>query len=205
MFNTQLQPSSRQRNAGGYPWEQTHQQPNTAFSNNQSQASNHLDAWPWLDANRLGSFQTEQADGLPLLSSLAPAQPNISAPSIPTPAGPPQSHSLNIIVKSDQSESNSHKYVRFLIYGSIANLNSAELHARIERLERLLGEVQSSLVGLTEKVEMQRLSHEENVSSSLEVIKKGMERFFTQFARHLEEKEVKVAEERILEVEEAIM
>ncbi|RSL89851.1 hypothetical protein CEP52_014773 [Fusarium oligoseptatum] len=146
MFSTQPQPTSQQRNTGGYPWVQTNQQPDPAFGNNQSQASNNLGGWPWLDANRLGHFQTEQAEGLPLLSSLAPAQPNISTSSTTTTAGPPQSHTLNIILKSDQSESSS---------------QNAELHARIKVLEGLLGEVRSSLASLTEKVEMQRLSHEE--------------------------------------------
>lgn len=48
-------------------------------------------------------------------------------------------------------------------------------------------------------------SFEEDVTNSLSAITKGMEKFFNRFASHLEDEELRLAQTRIIEVEEAIM
>lgn len=57
---------------------------------------------------------------------------------------------------------------------------------RLERVDHLLGDLQICLTNLGEKMELQRISHEEKVNYSIETIKKGMDKFFTRFASQLE-------------------
>lgn len=69
---------------------------------------------------------------------------------------------------------------------------------RLERVDRTLGDLHTCLTNLGEKLELQRTTHEEKVNHSIETIKKGMDRFFTRFARQLE-KEMISAEDGMAE------
>jgi hypothetical protein len=83
---------------------------------------------------------------------------------------------------------------------------------RLERVEHglenmgyLLNDLKTSLVKLEEKMEGQRVAHEEDVRRSLETIKKGMDKFFTCFASQLENEIVDAEECGGSKAEMAIM
>lgn len=59
----------------------------------------------------------------------------------------------------------------------------------MDRLEGTLSQIQADLSGLTKRVEHceKAGSHESHVHDSIEKIKKGLDRFFTHYASHLED------------------
>jgi uncharacterized protein (DUF342 family) len=95
-------------------------------------------------------------------------------------------------------------------------INSSEMKSqivgRLDRLERelelisgLVVDLKTSLVHLEDKMESQRTAHEEEVRSSIETIKKGMDKFFTCFASQLESEMIDTEERSGCKAEVAIM
>jgi hypothetical protein len=68
-----------------------------------------------------------------------------------------------------------------------------------------MGDLKTCLSDLGEKMEVQRSIHEEEVRSSIETIKKGMDKFFTCFANQLETEMADANERDGCKAEVAIM
>ncbi|KAF5675915.1 hypothetical protein FDENT_9632 [Fusarium denticulatum] len=195
MFTNQNQWSRAPGPAGTYTWTQVSQKPDPTLNNNHytTQPSNCPDNWSQFfdtgnqrESSSLEQLQPDQIDDHSYSNLLPSIPPSVSTMA----AGHIQPCNLNIVLKSDQTDTSA---------------QSSELRARLERLERILAELQASLADLTRKVETKSSGFEEDVANSLVAITKGMEKFFNRFASHLEDEEIKLAEARFTEVEMAPM
>jgi hypothetical protein len=75
----------------------------------------------------------------------------------------------------------------------------------LDRVGSLMGELKTCLANLEDRMEAQRSLHEEEVRSSIETIKKGMDKFFTCFASQLENEMADVDERDRCKAEVAVM
>ncbi|KAJ4196922.1 hypothetical protein NW759_016379 [Fusarium solani] len=111
--------------------------------------------------------------------------PPLHAPlSSTTGPGTAQPCTLNLVVRPEQLENGSQgSETQSRIERVERRLERVE--HRLERLESVLGDLQASLTNMRDTMELQRISHEEKVSHSIEIIKRGMDKFFTRFANEL--------------------
>ncbi|EXA28822.1 hypothetical protein FOVG_19420 [Fusarium oxysporum f. sp. pisi HDV247] len=119
----------------------------------------------------------------------------------PGGAGNPQSCTLNLVVRAEHMENNSQ-----------SSETNSQIAGRLDRLGReletfsgIVADLKTSLIHLEDKMESQRTAHEEEVRTSIEKIKKGMDKFFTCFANQLESEMIDTEERSGCKAEVAIM
>ncbi|KAL9560622.1 hypothetical protein ACKAV7_015230 [Fusarium commune] len=115
--------------------------------------------------------------------------------------GSPQSCTLNLVLRAEHMENNSQ-----------SSETNSQIVGRLDRLGReleifngIVADLKTSLIHLEDKMESQRTAHEEEVRTSIEKIKKGMDKFFTCFANQLESEMLDTEERSGCKAEAAIM
>ncbi|KAH6869646.1 hypothetical protein B0T10DRAFT_541641 [Thelonectria olida] len=154
--------------------------------------SGFFDSWdPTFDMNTTthplqnqlhsNSFGEQNAFGTPPVT-----RSGVPSTSIGTPGtGTPQPCTLNLVLRPEQLD-NGNQGTEMQTRIDRVEYRLERMEHRLERVDHLLGDLQTCLTNLGEKIELQRTSHEEKVNYSIETIKKGMDKFFTRFARQLE-------------------
>ncbi|KAF4331950.1 hypothetical protein FBEOM_14270 [Fusarium beomiforme] len=125
------------------------------------------------------SFQEQNNYNTPPLT-----HPGVSSLSMGSSAagGSPQPCTLNLVLRPENMENNSQSSeMQSQILTRIERLG-----CDLERVSGLLADLKTSLIHLEDKMESQRTAHEEEVRTSIDKIKKGMDKFFHCFANQLE-------------------
>ncbi|KAH7000875.1 hypothetical protein EDB80DRAFT_581018 [Ilyonectria destructans] len=188
--------------SGSPPWAQAEKEvANCGFFDSWNPAFDmNTTTLPLQNQLQSNSFGGESAYGTPPLARLGAPSSSMATPG----TGTPQPCTLNLVLRPEQLENDSQGSEMQKRIDRVEHRLERMEH-RLERVDHLLGDLQICLTNLGEKMELQRISHEEKVDYSIETIKKGMDKFFTRFASQLENEMTDTEERGGCKAELAVM